>query len=62
MVRPSPPAGESMVESQSVTLEEFARLTARIDAGESVEKVLAGSDLDADRWAARSAIRVSHVR
>lgn len=37
MVRPSPPAGESMVESQSVTLEEFARLTARIDAGESVE-------------------------
>ncbi|MEQ9317992.1 MAG: hypothetical protein RIF41_02495 [Polyangiaceae bacterium] len=40
-----------MVESQSVTLEEFARLTARIDAGESVEKVLAGSDLDADRWA-----------
>ena len=39
------------MESQSVTLEEFARLTARIAAGEPVAKVLSGSDLDPEGWA-----------
>lgn len=39
------------MQSQSVTLEQFAKLTAKIDAGEPVAKVLSESDLDAEQWA-----------